>query len=472
MTTPRSAAPEDTPEEDLPPLKPPEEPKHDPYAAFRIPSFSRFTMGNFLFLLFMQMQGMAIGWELYERTNSAFSLGVVGFVQAFPIVLLALPAGHIADRFDRRRIMQCLLIGFLFCSLGLAALSHYYPHQGPALPVQMTDAPAVTSEALKVNKAFKPGTAEGDYDLPVYLMYGIMFLTGVARAFHGPSSGSIVPLLVPEKLLANATTWRISTFHIAQVVGPALGGWVISLYLSATLVYLLAAAGALIFFIALFFIELRPSEKSTEAPSLKSMLAGARFVYENKEIFAAMMLDLFAVLLGGATALLPVYAKDILHIGPTELGWLRAAPAVGSFSMLMIMAHMPPMKRAGPAMLWSVVGFGIATVIFGFSTSFWLSFVMLALTGILDGISVLVRHTLVMLRTPNHMRGRVSAVNGVFINLSNEMGEFESGLVAGWFGVVFAVVSGGVGTVIVVAWVAFSWPQLARLRKLEAPTKE
>ena len=402
--------------------------EHDPHSALRFRNFRLFLIGTLLSNLGGQMLTVAVGWELYERTHSALALGWVGFVQFLPIILLALPAGHLADRWERRRIVMGAQTLVAVAALGLAGLSW----------------------------------VGGD----VRWMYACLFAGGVGRALAMPASASLLPLLVPQEKFSNAVTWRSSAFHLASTAGPALGGGLIAWCQWPAIVYgthaLLTLAGVA----CLAGVTTRATGQTGEALLVRTLLAGARFVGQTKLILAAMTLDLFAVLLGGATALLPVYAKDILHVGPGGLGWLRAAPAIGAFVMGLALAHRPPLKRAGPALLLAVTGFGVATIIFGVSKNYALSLAMLFVTGMLDNISVVVRHTLVQTRTPDALLGRVSSVNGLFISCSNELGGFESGLVAAWFGAVVSVVSGGIGTILVVLGVAGLWPELRRLRNL------
>jgi MFS family permease len=400
----------------------------DPYAAFRIPEYRFYAFGYLATNLGANMQSVAVGWEIYERTGSAMALGWVGLIQAAPIMLLALLSGHAADRFDRRRIILCGQLLMALCSVGLALNSHL---RGP-----------------------------------VQWMYLMLLLGAVGRAFFWPASQALLPQLVSNDLFGNAVTWRSTGFQISCVVGPALGGFMIAWQHTTMWVYLVDASMTLVNCYCVSTLTARPVTQSRESPSLRTLLAGFRYVRDNKLILAAITLDLFAVLLGGATALLPIYAKDILRAGPTGLGWLRAAPAVGAVCMAVTLTHLPPMQRAGRALLLAVTVFGLATIVFGFSTSFWLSLLMLAGTGAADNISVVIRHNLVQLRTPNEMRGRVSAVNSVFISGSNELGEFESGTVARFFGPVASVVSGGIGTILVVALVASIWPEIRQLGKL------
>jgi MFS family permease len=304
---------------------------------------------------------------------------------------------------------------------------------------------------------------------PVPWYFVFLFLIGVARAFSAPARWAIVPQVVPLESLSNAVTWNSSGWQVAATLGPALGGWVIAATGHAAGAYVLASVCALVCAALVAGIHLRPVKRESRAVSLASLLAGLRFVWGTPLILATITLDLFAVLLGGATALLPIYASDILTVGPTGLGWLRAAPSIGALVMALVMAHRPPLRRAGRALLVSVAGFGVATVVFGLSHDPYLSFLMLALTGALDNVSIVVRGTLVQLLTPDEMRGRVSAVNAIFIVSSNELGAFESGVTAAWFGPVWSVVAGGIGTVLVVLAVMARWPQVLRLGPLHRP---
>jgi MFS family permease len=407
-------------------------PAHDPYAAFRVSAFVRYLVGVTLIQMGMGAQGLAIGWDIYQRTGQPLALGLVGGVQAIPMILLSLPAGYLADRFDRRRIISLCLLGVAVCSLALAYVS-----------------------AVKG---------------PVELMYLLLLLDATCMTLQRPAGASLLPTLVPPDILENAMKWRMSAFQMSSMGGPALGAAIILWSVPAA--YVVNAVSALLFIGLLLFLRLKPSPNSAGAVSLQSMLAGAQFVFERKTLLAAISLDMFAVLLGGAVYLLPVFAKDILDVGPQGLGWLRAAPAVGACVMGILMAHLPPMRRAGQAMLWAVAGFGVATIVFGLSKNFWLSWAMLCLTGVLDNVSVVVRHTLIQLLTPDHMRGRVSAVNAIFIGSSNELGGLESGLVAHYFSPIASVVSGGIGTILVVALWAAGFPGLRRVKKLSAEGME
>lgn len=375
------------------------------------------------------MVNVAIGWELYERTGSALALGGIGLVQVIPIIVLSLPAGHLVDRFNRKHIVIAAQALLILASLGLMELS-------------------LTHGSL-------------------LLIYGCLLLIGIAVAFNSPASSTLIPQTVPESIFENAATWESSAWQLAAVLGPALGGFVIALFHSATLVYGLNAGTALTFAVLILMIRgERRVERSSEITTLGSLLEGLRFLRSTQVILAAITLDLFAVLLGGATSLLPIYAKDILHAGPTGLGWLRAAPSIGAVCISFFIAHAPPFKKAGRILLCSVAGFGIATFIFGVSRSFWLSLLMLLILGALDSISVIIRSTLLLTRTPDALRGRISAVNYIFVGASNELGGFESGLVAQLFGPIVAVAGGGIGTVLVVLFVALLWPEMRRLGAL------
>ena len=400
---------------------------HDPYAAFRYAEYRLYIGGWFVAILGTRIQSIAIAWEMYQRTGEALALGLVGLAQALPVMLLAIPAGYLADRFDRRRLVVLSLFSMSLTSLGLALLSY----------------------------------SQGS----ITLMYIVLVLDASAVTLGRPARTALLPQLVPTQVFPNAVTWNMSLMQIAAVVGPAIGGFVVAI--NVPLAYMLTAISSISFMVLLMFIHFKPMAAQTGRASVRTVLAGIAFVRENRVILAMITLDMFAVLLGGAVYLLPIYAEDILLVGATGFGWLRAAPAVGAFVMAVSMAYLPPMQRAGRALLFSVAGFGVATIIFGISTSFWLSWVMLFLTGAFDNISMVIRHTLMQLLTPDQMRGRVSAVNSIFVSASNELGGFESGLVAHWFGPVFSVVSGGIGTIIVVSLTAAAAPELLTVGALQ-----
>ncbi|BAZ02059.1 major facilitator transporter [Tolypothrix tenuis PCC 7101] len=402
--------------------------QHDSFAALRFRDYRLFTIGRVVLFTGSQMQTVAIGWELYERTNSAMVLGGVGLAQVVPMIALTLIAGHVADRRDRKLTTLLSILLLAFCSLALAVVSY-------------------TQGAIS-------------------LFYTCLVFSGVARAFLKPASDAMMWQLIPTSAFTNAATWNSTSFQLATVIGPALGGFAIAAFGNATSVYILAAVAAFLCFALTLPIKQQNTTLSKEPISLKALAGGAEFVWKNQIILAAITLDMFAVLLGGAVALLPIFAKDILHVGPVELGYLQAAPSIGALIMAVTLAHLPPMRKAGPALLWSVVGFGVVTIIFGLSRWFWLSLLMLALSGALDSISVVIRHTLVQIRTPNHLRGRVAAINSVFISASNELGGFESGLAAALFGPIVSVVGGGIGTILVVVATAMIWPEMRKLGAL------
>jgi MFS family permease len=405
---------------------------HDPYAALRNRDYRFLLTGSVLAALGSEMQSMALGWELYERTKSPALLGMIGLVQFLPVFFLSIPAGHAADLFSRKRILFAAQVVMVLASSSLAALSRW----------------------------------EG----PVSLIYLNLLVVGSSRAFSNPARWSLVPLVVGEGELANAMTWNSSGWQVAAMSGPALGGLVIWATGKAFGAYVTAAMCALACSGLVLCIRPRPAVRSREPLTVRSLWAGVRFVQHTKLILATITLDLFAVLLGGATALLPIYAKDILDVGPRGYGWLRAAPSIGAFVMAVALAHRPPFRHAGRALLWAVAGFGVATIVFGFSQNAVLSFIMLASTGALDNISIVVRGTLVQVLTPDSMRGRVSAVNGIFISSSNQLGDFESGITAHWFGPVASVVGGGIGTILVVLAVILRWPEVLRLGSLHSIT--
>jgi len=393
----------------------------DPYAALKVRDFQLLFVGRVMATLGEQMLSVAIGWELYERTKSDLAVGLVGLVQIIPVAVLALPAGTVADRVNRKRLVLLTQILLALCSLALAILS----------------------------------SSRG----PLALFYLALFGIGVARSFNGPATSALLSQTVPPELFANAATWNSSSWQLASVIGPAIGGAVIALSKQAAPIYVFDAFAASVLVVAVSLIRGRPIALSREAPSFRLLLAGASFIWHSKVILASITLDMFAVLLGGATALLPHYADNILHVDATGLGLLRAAPSVGALMMVFTLAHRPPIQRAGITLLLAVAGFGLATVVFGFSTYFPLSLIMLIALGALDNISVVIRNTLFLTRTPDEMRGRVSAVNSVFIGASNELGQFESGAASVLLGPVWAVAAGGIGAILI-------WPEVRALGPL------
>ena len=304
------------------------------------------------------------------------------------------------------------------------------------------------------------------------LRYLCLLGIGVARAFNEPASATLIPQTVPPEMFTSAATWSSSSWQLASIIGPAIAGLIAAVMESVTIIYLLDAVAALVFLAMVLLIKGRPLALSPKADTLESLAEGLRFMRGNKVILAAITLDMFAVMFGGAVTLLPVYATDILHVGSQGLGLMRAAPSIGSLISAFILTHLPPMKQAGKTLLWAVAGFGLATIFFGFSTNFWLSMTMLLVLGALDNISVVIRGTLLLTRTPDEMRGRTSAVNSIFIGVSNEMGGFESGSVAALFGPIASVISGGILTILVVLGVAKIWPEIGKMTTLDGLTDE
>lgn len=443
----------DQPTEPLPPLR-------DPYAAFRSRDFRLYSLGNFASVLGRQMLGVAVGYEVFRLTHSATALGLIGLTAALPVILLALPAGQVADRFDRRIIIIATQAIGLLTSICLALLSAGVLHAPPM---------ALIDQACGVLEGFAHffGETEGVHFGPaVPPLFALLLVGSTARTFGWAARAPLLANLVAPPVLPNAITWNSSMFEIGCVAGPAAAGFLIAGFGFPT-VYAIDAACSLIFISFLLPIRQRQVRHvSTEHP-LRELFSGLRFVLKTKVILAVITLDLFAVLFGGATALLPIFADKILHVGPVGLGWLRSAQSLGAVMMALTIAHRPPMKRAGWTLLWAVAGYGAAMIVFGLSQWFWLSLLALFAAGAMDNISVVVRHTLVQLRTPDAMRGRVAAVNNIFIGSSNELGAFESGVVAARIGPVLSVVTGGIATLIVVALTAWRWPEVRKIGPLD-----
>jgi MFS family permease len=400
----------------------------DAYAALRHPFVRAFALGRFAAIAGWQMINVAVGWQLYERTNDAWSLGLVGVVELAPVLLLMIVAGNAADRYPRRNIGIFAHGLVALAALGLALVSWL--------------------------------------DGPTIAIYSLLAVIGTARAFASPSVNTILPQLLAAEEFANANAWLSSTFQLAAISGPALGGLLIAVTGNETIPFVAAAAGQVFFILMLRTLPLRQPAPSAERHRTEEIFAGFRFVRNNPLFLAAITLDLFAVLFGGAVALLPIFARDILAVGPAGLGWLRAAPGAGALTMALITTRLPPWKRPGRVLLLVVAGFGLATLGFGLSRSFSLSLLCLFITGVFDNVSVVIRLTLEQIITPDHLRGRVSAINYVFIGFSNEFGAFESGATAAIFGPTLSVVGGGVAAIAVVGLVSLMWPQLARIGPL------
>jgi MFS family permease len=402
--------------------------------AFTYPNFVAYTVARFLIVVALEMQSVAVGWQVYEITKRPLDLGYVGLAQFAPGFILFLFAGHAADLLDRRKLLTCCYGGYGLCSAFLLAISWRASNS-------------------------------------VHLIYVVLVLVGVSRSFSFPVSRAILPQLVPEEHFLNAVAWNSSTFQIATIAGPAVGGIAYALFRGPDAVYAIAVAVSILSTILTLRIHPRPAspekQRAEKEPiSLRTVLAGFHFIWKKKLILGSISLDMFAVLLGGAVALLPIYAREILHTGPWGLGLLRSAPGVGAALMAIAVAHRPIRRHAGPVMLAAVAAFGVMTIVFGISHSLILSLIALFLTGAADMISVIIRATLVQVATPDEMRGRVSAVDMLFIGVSNELGEFESGLTAQWFGTVPAVVLGGVGTLVVIATWAWLFPELRKADQL------
>ena len=393
-------------------------------------SFARFLSARVATSVAVQMQTVAVGWQVYEITHDPLDLGLIGLSQFLPFVLLVLPAGHLADRHLRQKLLSACYALMLACALLLLAFS---------------------MSGLTV----------------VWPVFAVMVLFGVARAFAMPTSQALLPNVVPPALFGRAVAVNSTTWQLSTIVGPAVGG-VVYLFgapvVYATVALLLAAAVML-----MFGVRAPPPARSAQSVTFDSLLEGLRFVFRRKIILGAISLDLFAVLFGGAVALLPAYASDILEVGPDGLGLLRAAPGVGAVVVALVFTWKPLARRVGPAMLWGVALFGVSTVIFGLSENFAVSLAALAVLGAADMVSVYIRHMLVQLETPDEIRGRVSAVSAVFIGASNELGEFESGVTAAWWGVRPAVVVGGVASIAIAGLWARWFPQLTRLDRFGAP---
>lgn len=374
------------------------------------------------------MINVAVGWLLYERTGDPWALGFVGAVELAPALFLMIPAGNIADRYPRRNIAIFAHLVLVSASVGLTTVSW----------------------------------TNG----PTWAIYALLAVVGTGRSFSSPSVNTILPQLLAPAEFANANAWLSSTFQLASIIGPAMGGVLIAVTGGATASFAAAAVGQIIFVLVLRTFPVRLPPPAAERRSAHDLFAGFRFVRANPLFLSAITLDLFGVLFGGAVALLPMFAKDILGVGPAGLGWLRAAPGIGAMSMALVTTRLRPWPRPGVVLLWAVTGFGVATIGFGLSRSFALSLFCLFLTGVFDNISVVIRLTLEQTITPDHLRGRVAAINYVFIGFSNEFGAFESGATAALFGPTLSVVGGGFATLMVVLIVRAVWPQLLRIGPL------
>ncbi|MGB6153220.1 MAG: MFS transporter [Pricia sp.] len=407
--------------------------KMDPYAALRFREFNIFLLVRFAMVFAWSMQFIVIEWQVYSMTKDPLSLGIIGLMEVIPAVSTALFAGHIVDQKEKRNLLVKCILGFSVISFGLFILS---------LPSIL---------------------AQWNTQTILYGIYFLVFLGGIVRAFLGPTIFSLIALIVPKKIYPNAATWSSTTWQMASVLGPALAGFSISLigvHWSMCVIF-----GFSVF--ALLFLS-QISKKPILNPKIgepvfQSLKEGLKFVFGTKAIFGALTLDMIAVLFGGAVALLPIYAQDVLHVGAEGFGILRAAPAVGAALMMFGSTRFPLHKNAGKKLLLAVFGFGICIIVFGLSTSFWLSVVALFLSGGVDGVSMIIRQTILQLKTPDNMRGRVASVNSMFVGSSNELGAFESGVTAKLMGTVTAVVFGGTMTLITVGITAFVSPTFRNL---------
>ena len=398
--------------------------------AFTYPNFVSYVSARFFMVLALEMVSVAVGWQVYDITHRAIDLGYVGLAQFLPGFVLFLFAGHITDLVNRQRLLIACYVCYAACSSLLLAISWWTPRS-------------------------------------VHFIYVVLVLMGVVRSFNFPANRAFLPQLIPEEHFPNAVAWNASTFQVATIAGPAAGGIAYAVSRGPQVVYGIAAAVSIASVLMMMRIHpLTEPRRPREPFRLKTVLAGFSFIWKMKVVLASISLDMFAVLLGGAVALLPIYAKEILHTGAWGLGLLRSAPGVGAALMAIVVAHFPIRRRAGLMMLLCVAGFGVFTIAFGLSRNLMVSLVALFLVGASDMVSVIIRATLVQVATPDEMRGRVNAVDMLFIGVSNELGEFESGLTAHWFGAVPAVVLGGVGTLVVIALWAWIFPELRKADQL------
>ena len=407
--------------------------KLDPYAALRYKEFNIFLLIRFILVFGWSMQFIIVEWEVYNLTKDPLSLGLIGLAEVIPAVSMALFAGHIVDQNEKKRLFVFAISAFLLVAIGYYFVTSPYVYD------------TYTSNQILIG------------------IYLLVFIGGFIRAFFGPIIFSLVALIVPKKIYPNAATWSSSTWQLAIVVGPAFAGFSIALIgVHASMGFVLASI--VLGLLLTVFIKKKPilNPKIGE-PILESLKAGLSFVYKTKAILVAITLDMVAVLFGGAIALLPIYAQDILQVGSEGFGILRAAPAVGSVIMMFASAYMPLTKNAGKKLLLAIFGFGLTIIAFGISSTFWVSVVALFLYGVTDGVSMIIRQTILQLKTPDEVRGRVASVNSIFVGSSNELGAFESGLTAKLMGTVNAVVFGGVMTILTVGFTSFKFPNFRKL---------
>src|SRR5208283_1594324 len=412
-------------------------------AAFRFSGFRLYQTARFCIVFCTEMQSVAVGWQVYEVTHRPLDLGLTGLAQFLPGVALFLVAGHVADRFDRKTLLTLCYAGLSLSSalLLLVALNAEYLHRaGSVAPI-----------------------------------FAVLCLVGAVRSSSMPASRALLPQLVPEEQFQSAVAWNSSIFQFATILGPAMGGLLYAFFRGPAAVYATALSAGTLAMLTTMRIRVQSPPRARERFSLKTVFAGFHYIWAHKVVLGSISLDLFAVLLGGAVALLPVYAKEILVTGPWGLGLLRSAPGIGAAVMALLLAYKPIRRRAGATMLWCVAGFGVFTMVFGLSRNLILSLISLFFVGAADMVSVIVRGVLIQIETPDAMRGRVNAVDMIFIGASNELGEFESGLAAQWLGAVPAVVLGGAGTILVVALWVWLFPELRRadsLTRVRTQTRE
>jgi len=406
------------------------EKSHDPFAVLRLKEYKFYLANRFLLTMGITMQSVIVGWQVYDITKDVFALGMIGLSEAIPFIVISIFSGHIADTFNRKKIILWFTFLFIIVTGALLYLS--------------TDASSFIQ---------RYGT------LPIFSM---IVLVGVIRGFLSAAFPSILSQIVPRELYGNAATWNSTVWHGASILGPSVAGLLIAV--GYTTAYTVDITFISLSFLAFLFIASKPVPPREKSETLyESLTSGIKFVFKNQVVLGALSLDLFAVLFGGAVALLPAFAEEILHAGAVELGFLRAAPAIGAVVMAFIIAYKPPTKNAGRNLFLAVGAFGLSTILFGLSENIWMAFFFLFLTGAFDNVSVVIRHTVLQLATPDNMRGRVSAVNGIFIGSSNEIGAFESGATARAFGLKPSIIVGGILTVLVVAVTAKLAPKLRQL---------
>ncbi|WP_052323848.1 MFS transporter [Flavihumibacter sp. ZG627] len=414
-------------------IQPARQQQSDPLASIRLPEFRFLMAGRFLFIMALRMMSTLVGWWLYELTNDPLAMGLVGLAEAIPAISLALYAGHVIDLSDKRKLLLKGLYLYLSCALALLMLSWSYHNGG--------------------TKAMVVGG-----------IYIAIFFTGIFRAFTGPSFSAILAQMVPRPLLANATTWSQGTWLTASVTGHASAGFLIAAFhTTGTLVVICSLISIGLIMISRLLPK-PPAARAGNQRTLDSVMEGLQFVFRTKEVLGALTLDLFAVLFGGAVAMVPVFAKDILKVGPIGFGWLNAAADIGAICVVILLTLFPMKKAQGKKLFFAVGGFGLCIIVFAISKTFWLSFAALLVSGLLDGVSVVVRGTILQLKTPDDMRGRVMSVNSMFINSSNEIGQFESGVAARAMGLIPSVIFGGTMTILVVMT---TWFKAPALRKME-----